>query len=37
MNTHNFGRDLIWLLIVIVVFVLWFLLVAPSMLPAFLR
>jgi len=30
-------RDLVWLLIVALVFVLWLALVAPSTVPAFLR
>jgi len=37
MHTHNFKRDLLWLLIVIIVLVLWLALVAPSTVPAFLR
>jgi len=36
LNKPNFKRDLAWLLIVLVVFVLWLALVAPTV-PAFLR
>jgi len=30
-------REMVWLLLVVVLFVLWFLLVAPGSVPVFLR